>query len=296
MIYAERSATKVVSKRYDWSPELVQAIHALRFWDLTRKRSIGLKIGDTTLQREALKGGINLDEVSSPITYTSIMKYRSQARSTLRECRQNHIALREIHLTAVATARVESRGSSLTETNIQKEITQLKLREARRRMFKKIKVTLNPSSQTSGLARIDIPSCHTDSPFPDGPDPKLWKGPWKSITNPVEIAKHVSAANRRQYGQVNETPFGSKPLLPIYGYNADTPDADRLLEGHLPSSSILEKLYPETVSILFSLARPSPISLLSPCTTIGNDQFISLYKALNESTSSSPSGRHIGHY
>ena len=86
MIHAERSATKVVSKRYDWSPELVQAIHALRFWDLTRKRSIGLKIGDTTLQSEALKGGINLDEVSSPITYTSIMKYRSQARSTLREC------------------------------------------------------------------------------------------------------------------------------------------------------------------------------------------------------------------
>jgi hypothetical protein len=191
---------------------------------------------------------------------------------------------------------VESRGSSLSETNIQKEITQLKLREARRRMFKKIKVTLNPSSQTSGLARIDIPSCHTDSPFPDGPDPKLWKGPWKSITNPVEIAKHVSAANHRQYGQVNKTPFGSKPLLPIYGYNANTQDADRLLEGHLPSSSILEKLYPETVSILSSLGRPSPISFLSPCTTIGNDQFISLYKALNESTSSSPSGRHIGHY
>jgi hypothetical protein len=154
---------------------------------------------------------------------------------------------------------------------------------------------LNPSSKISSLSWIDIPSCHTDAPFPEGPDPKQWKGPWKSITHPTDIARHVSAANRHQYGQVKDTTFGSDPLLSLYRYNADTSEADGLLKGNLPPPSILDQLYPETVAILSSLASPSPHQLAAPSAEITQDQFTDLDKALNEATLSSPSGRHIGH-
>jgi hypothetical protein len=106
----------------------------------------------------------------------------------------------------------------------------------------------------------------------------------------------VCAANRRQYGQAKDTSFGSDPLLSLYGYNADTPEADNLLQGHLPSPLITNQLYPETEEILSSVADSSPNSITSPSAEITQDQFIDLYKVLNEATSSSPSGCHVGHY
>jgi hypothetical protein len=84
MLYAEKSSKKVASKRYEWSPVLAQAIHTLRFWELSRKRSIGLKIPDRTLQIKAQKGEIDLQLLPSPLTYSSIMTYQKQAQSNLK--------------------------------------------------------------------------------------------------------------------------------------------------------------------------------------------------------------------
>jgi len=138
MLYTEKALTKALSKRYEWSPVLKQSIHALRFWELSRKQSIGLKLPNTTLQKEAEKDVLDLSTLPSPLTCMSIMKYRTQANKNLNECQSNHSTLRENHLIAIAIAMVESRGSTCTEINIQKEVKQLKLRESRRKMFDKL--------------------------------------------------------------------------------------------------------------------------------------------------------------
>jgi len=138
MLYTEKALTKALSKRYEWSPVLKQSIHALRFWELSRKQSIGLKLPNTSLQKEAEKDVLDLSTLPSPLTCMSIMKYRTQANKNLNECQSNHSTLRENHLIAIAIAMVESRGSTCTEINIQKEVKQLKLRESRRKMFDKL--------------------------------------------------------------------------------------------------------------------------------------------------------------
>lgn len=138
MLYTEKALTKALSKRYEWSPVLKQSIHALRFWELSRKQSIGLKLPNTSLQKEAEKDVLDLSTLPSPLTCMSIMKYRMQANKNLNECQSNHSTLRENHLIAIAIAMVESRGSTCTEINIQKEVKQLKLRESRRKMFDKL--------------------------------------------------------------------------------------------------------------------------------------------------------------
>jgi hypothetical protein len=51
---------------------------------------------------------------------------------------------------------------------------------------------------------------------------------------------------------------------------------------------------PETIRILASLAQQTPSSARGA--TVSEEEFVQTYTHAKESTSSSPSGRHIGHY
>jgi hypothetical protein len=126
-------------------------------------------------------------------------------------------------------------------------------------------------------------------------NPKTWKGPWVTLTNSEEIAKRVCEINTQQYHQASETPFGSGPLATSIGRNGNTPAAKALLTGALPTN-ILSNLLPETIRILHTLARPQPTLPADHQGFISEEEFIATYKATSEATSSSPSGRHVGHY
>ncbi len=82
-----------------------------------------------------------------------------------------------------------------------------------------------------------------------------------------------------------------------FGYKGDTKGADNLVDGHLPTPDIMQQLLPETQSILKYLATFIKQPLGDPIPlTITKDQFKNLYNNIEERTSSSPSGRHLGHY
>jgi hypothetical protein len=66
------------------------------------------------------------------------------------------------------------------------------------------------------------------------------------------------------------------------------------MEGQLPPDTVLTPLLPETKAIIHTLALlPQRIH---PEAGVTEHSFHSLYKSLNKKTSSSPSGRHLGHY
>jgi hypothetical protein len=99
--------------------------------------------------------------------------------------------------------------------------------------------------------------------------------------------------NSAQYHQACPTPFGSGPLAVSMGRHGNTPTAKALLGGKLPNRA-LNALFPEAVRILSTLATPCPT--LAGTSDITHDAFIAAYKVTPESTSSLPSGRHVGHY
>jgi hypothetical protein len=78
---------------------------------------------------------------------------------------------------------------------VEKETKQLIKRETSRKTFRKIHWLLSPA-QNKSLSRIDIPDARaTNVSFGNPNDPKTWKGPWTSITNPSEIAQILAEIN-----------------------------------------------------------------------------------------------------
>ena len=185
----------------------------------------------------------------------------------------------------------------LKPEQVAKEIKELIKSEQRRRMYRKIGYCLQPESfNLGGLSRVDI-LAGTDHPYPQGPDPKTWSGPWTTVTNPEEIARHVCAANTRQYHQATNTPFASEPLASYIGPEANTPGADNLLCGIMPPDETTFLLQPETLQLLRTItAKDSQHAHPGLDINISVEAFQSCYKAVKENTSSSPSGHHVGHY
>jgi hypothetical protein len=124
---------------------------------------------------------------------------------------------------------------------------------------------------------------------------KTWTGPWTTLYDPEKIAQVIKTANTAQYHQAYNTHFGSGPLAVALGRQGTTSTAQALLQGD-KTSIPTQNLFPETLQILDTLTSPySVISTPNP-TAITEEEFINAYKHVKEQTSSSPSGRHVGHY
>jgi len=212
----------------------------------------------------------------------------------IRSYQQRHLDLREEHLESLAQARISSVCPSFQanpdkfKCATAKEVRRIQRNERCSRSHRAIRRCLRPSTIGSGLAKVDVPHDRAA-------DPKLWEGPWDTITEPNLMAEYVCCANAQQYHQAHETPFASEPLLSYIGINGDGPGAEDILQGITPPQHIVDKLLPETKAILETLAN-LPTPLTPPDTKITPEKFQQLYKILPDKISSSPSGRHIGHY
>jgi hypothetical protein len=283
MIHAERKAGRKYSTKFDWSPALAQAVQAYRFWKYKLKLYRGLHVSPTLLQHYQVTAALPEIHLSSFYPESTIINEIRLAHRKMRTSQKDHKKLRESYLEQLAEAIVIHRSPSL-DTNeatpirmerVAKLLKQLLKRERNRRMCKRIGNTLDPNLSL-GLSRIDIPDNRAKGHDIGSPvDPKTWKGPLITITNPEEISRKVCEMNIKQYHQAGATPFGSGPLAEIIGRNGDTPVAQALLAGTLPSQ-ILSSLLPETIRLLHTLATAQP-TLSDNSVLITDEEFISAY-------------------
>ncbi len=107
MIYAERQTGKTLSKRFEWSPTLKQAVQAFHYWRLRLLQKRGRLISTSRL--ENYRNDVLIpSENTADMTETQIMEAVKQTSTTLRNHQRHHIKLRSTYLEELADAIIIS--------------------------------------------------------------------------------------------------------------------------------------------------------------------------------------------
>jgi hypothetical protein len=294
MLYAEKRGTKKYTDTYQWSPALAAAVNAVKYWRIRIKQLKKVKVAEETIRKAAEAAKLPLP--GTRMTTTEVLRNLREAHRVLKQHQKNHIELREKHLDSLAEARVVAVCPALKfdankmEKATEKEIRRILRNERCRRSHRLVRRCLKSQEEKTGLAKVEVPTDRLA-------DPKTWNGPWQVLTAPEEIAQEVCKANATQYHQAYDTPFATEPLSSYIGMAAAATGANEILQGNLPPEAMTTTLLPETQAILKAIRdMPKQPSSLSQGTSITREKFQALYKNLHEKTSSSPSGRHVGHY
>jgi hypothetical protein len=159
-------------------------------------------------------------------------------------------------------------------------------------MFRAIR---NLNSKT-GITRLQIPSLWPTQQDPtkgNWTDAKAWdkaKQPFREVNIPSELEYFLIQRNRRHFGQAEGATFTKPPFSTSLNWQADPNAANLILEGDYNST----ELNNITARLLRHCERVKELDTIPHQITLAD--FVSKLKIWSESTSTSPSGRHLGHY
>lgn len=266
-----------------WSPKLAEAWAELHYYRLTQTTTtlpVNLQEAIAKLQRQ----WPHLPQL--PPTDPEVIRtgYRN-ALNKLKEARLAAKALREEYLERKATlyAALDEKGKS-------KAVKRLIRAETQHKVYKKIRHLRNQDGGLMGLTTLKIPrhipitETNRMKEMDDTPDH------WETITVPEDIERTLLQRNQHHFGQAAGTPFTHPPLEADIGYKADGFAADLILSGdyHPEISS-----QPATHLFIQHLQARTLVQLEGQVTA---EEVRNKLKRWKESTSTSPSGLHLGHY
>ena len=319
MLHAEK-VSKKPSGKYVWSPELRKHGLLTRYWRLRLRNSPTSKLFLNTqihlLRLRIAKLNINLDDNdSNEITYLTA-NWKSELKN-LRTVRKAAYTYRTIHMDRVIqqyqeTASLLSPDDSQGLYEIRKKIRRVERiisNEQMRQPFRLIKASTKANPSTGGLTKLFVPTHVLNkkaaSRFsnPDGSITRnqLWNLArsdknavgYETILDCVTMEKTLNEYNRSWFRQAADTPFGHGDLYNLVGFDGLTEEADAILNGEcidymgIPMSKELQVFLEEC-------KRPNQLKEISAI--ISDEDFQKTVKKWKESTSTSPSGRHLGHY
>ncbi len=162
-------------------------------------------------------------------------------------------------------------------------LRRLRKAEDIKELFRKIKY-LRDMQTRKGVSRIEI-ALHPEI------DPKNCTE-WQQIDVPSEILKHLQERNQKHFAQAHGTPFTIPPLSSDLGFDGNTRAGIEILQGTYDTASLPQ----EVAKLVQHLQQTEEMKSTSIQPTITEQEFVGKLKAWRESTTTSPSGLHLGHY
>jgi hypothetical protein len=212
---------------------------------------------------------------------TALRLLRSAQREVRNLSRQAY-QLKDKYRAATADALARSDNACA-----KKALARIQRAEATKEMFQRL-----PRSKprpTGGLSLIKIPL--------SGPLVPEAVRQGIAVTEPIDIEEQLLRRNRQHFSQARKTPFATEPLKSIFNWQGTSPATDNVLKGCYPSheatnDGTIYDITSTSTKILQSCQRR--LADIPP--GLDPTEMKRAYRAWRESTSTSPSGRHLGHY
>lgn len=238
------------------------------------------------LRQKMIRTGV---EFELPATHQLARTALQEARLRLQETTQQQFNVRQAELQQT----IQSADADNDRPRAQR-LSAIKKAESGQKTYNILKAMKNKSTGTQYLDRVEIPQSW---PPPDHPveslaeleDPKTCKE-WRLVTAPNEVEYYLMLRNRLHFGQAQGTPFTQPPLQNDFDWPASSAAAERALNG----------------SYYQTLSTPQCTELLAACKARTNldsithemtlAEFRGKIRSWRESTTTSPSGRHLGRY
>lgn len=160
-----------------------------------------------------------------------------------------------------------------------------------KKLYKSLRQHFHPANH-SGITHILLPDKDINGNPTDNVDAA---DTWRAETNPQEVIDKIYARNIQHFGQAQGTPFTTPSLSTAFGYTGMTYKGVSLVQdGELPS--LIEHLPQPECDILHELQPTvdNPHIVYNYLITL--EGFTKGIRKWREATSTSPSGKHLGHY
>ena len=191
--------------------------------------------------------------------------------------------LRQAHLEARAAVMAQKGDKAMA-----KIVNQLRRAEEMKQVYAKC-AHARGKLVDSGLSHLEVPD-----PSDQEQDPKKCKK-WIRITCPQDIQDRLAKRNQKHFSQMQGTPLTqppfqhSPPLSYDIDFQANSLTAELILEGDYPTEA-LDDITALMVAHMKRVTAPDQLDC-----TLTEEAFDGKLKAWKESTSTSPSGIHLGH-
>jgi Reverse transcriptase (RNA-dependent DNA polymerase) len=201
---------------------------------------------------------------------------KKQLRDAIKEHQQLIMKHREIRL-----AYLQEKLIDLNEREPDKNETSLSTlinRETKRADFAKLR-TVFKKGKGKGITTLEVPNENGTG--------------YRNITEPTIINNKLLHRNINHFAQAHNKPFTIHPIQKWFEYEGTNSTVVKLIKDQLLPDNI-EDLPIYVQEILKQLASGNNLEELSD--EIIFDKFIAALSKWNERTTTSPSGRHLGHY
>lgn len=236
-----------------------------------------LRIGLDNRQKIERLLGQYATPLDIPDDLVSLKIALNAAQIVLRQVRNDAAEHRKTYLQSkVLAARVNQQPAK------RKAAQRIAKAEDMKALHAKLRFISRDSDQQSGLNRLEVPAVPNQ-------DPKTCTE-WTSVDTPEEITKYLLERNRNHFAQAQGTPFTVSPLKFQVDFGATTASCEAMLCGAYDSTTF------DTLTGLVIEHFQSATEMDKLASTITRKAMMDKYKFWPETTSTSPSGRHLGHY
>jgi hypothetical protein len=270
-LHAERLTNS--RDRPAWSPKLHLASMIVAYWKITLSGIRTNRDFSVQLERLILQIDWEAPPPSTPSKDDIISKLRA-AQQEIRTIRKDATEHRSNFLQERAAAEALNGND-----HVAKILRRIEKAEATKVCYGLLRKYLKPSTR-GGITRVEV----------ENED-----GTTEIVTEPTEVFDLILKRNHKHFSQATGTPFTTPPLSDWLGKCGETTIGQDILHGRNKPDLGSSYPFPETQMILDALQPFDPPAKPVSITVTASD-YRRFFQKWTESTSTSPSGKHLGHY